>query len=138
MRYLLSVPPFTDPRVVVDLAVRAEANGWDGFFLWDHLQWDGKQDIHDPWVLLGAIATRTSRLVLGTLVTPHVAPATVGGGQAPGHPRPPRPAAGSSSASGWASRPTSTSPTSATRRDPRVRAAILDESLDVVGRPGAR
>ena len=70
MRYLLSVPPFTDPRVVVDLAVRAEANGWDGFFLWDHLQWDGKQDVHDPWVLLGAIATRTSRLVLGTLVTP--------------------------------------------------------------------
>src|SRR5919107_1203951 len=70
MRFGPSVPPFTDPNVFFDLAVRAEAHGWDGFFLWDHLQWDGKRDVHDPWVLLGAIAARTSRLVLGTLVTP--------------------------------------------------------------------
>ena len=70
MRYCLSVPPFTDPAVVVGWARAAEANGWDGFFLWDHLSWDGKVDVHDPWVLLGAIATQTSRLRIGTMVTP--------------------------------------------------------------------
>jgi alkanesulfonate monooxygenase SsuD/methylene tetrahydromethanopterin reductase-like flavin-dependent oxidoreductase (luciferase family) len=55
MRFALSVPPFTDPHVVVRWARAAEANGWDGFFL---------------WVLLGAIATATERLRIGTMVTP--------------------------------------------------------------------
>ena len=58
MRFGLSVPPFTDPTEVVALATRAEASGWDGFFLWDHLRWDGVVEAHDPWVLLGAIAQR--------------------------------------------------------------------------------
>ena len=44
--------------------------GWDGFFLWDHLSWDGHVDVHDPWVLLAAIATHTSRIRIGTMVTP--------------------------------------------------------------------
>ena len=70
MRYLLSVPPFTDPSTVVDLARTAESSGWDGFFLWDHLRWDDVQDVHDPWVLLGAIALVTERMLLGTMVTP--------------------------------------------------------------------
>jgi alkanesulfonate monooxygenase SsuD/methylene tetrahydromethanopterin reductase-like flavin-dependent oxidoreductase (luciferase family) len=70
MRYCLSVPPFTDPDVVVGWARSAEAHGWDGFFLWDHLSWDGKVDVHDPWVLLGAIASQTERLRIGTMVTP--------------------------------------------------------------------
>ncbi len=48
MRYLLSVPPFTDPSTVVELARTAEASEWDGFFLWDHLRWDDVQEIHDP------------------------------------------------------------------------------------------
>ena len=70
MRYGLSVPPFTDPAEVVRLAAEAEASGWDGFLLWDHLQWDGRVDAHDPWVLLGAIAQETERVRLGTMVTP--------------------------------------------------------------------
>jgi alkanesulfonate monooxygenase SsuD/methylene tetrahydromethanopterin reductase-like flavin-dependent oxidoreductase (luciferase family) len=70
MRYALSVPPFTDPAAVVALAQEAEANGWDGFFLWDHLRWALDLDIHDAWVLLGAIATRTSRIRIGTMITP--------------------------------------------------------------------
>ena len=57
MRFALSVPPFTDPHVVVEWAGSAEANGWDGFFLWDHLRWDDRVEVHDPWVLLGAIAS---------------------------------------------------------------------------------
>lgn len=70
MRFALSVPPFTDPSVVVGWARSAEAHGWDGFFLWDHLRWDDEVEVHDPWVLLGAIATVTERLRIGTMVTP--------------------------------------------------------------------
>jgi alkanesulfonate monooxygenase SsuD/methylene tetrahydromethanopterin reductase-like flavin-dependent oxidoreductase (luciferase family) len=70
MRFGLSVPPFTDPADVVRLAVLAEESGWDGFFLWDHLRWDGRVDVHDPWVLLGAIAQQTSRVRVGPMVTP--------------------------------------------------------------------
>lgn len=72
MRYGLSVPPFCDPHDIVDLAVQAEAAGWNGFFLWDHLRFDtGRRvDVHNPWVVLGAIAGATSSMLLGTLVTP--------------------------------------------------------------------
>ncbi len=72
MRYAVSIPPFTDPTAVVEMAEDAERAGWDGVFLWDHLQWSTelKPDVHDPWVLLGAIARVTSRVRLGTLVTP--------------------------------------------------------------------
>jgi alkanesulfonate monooxygenase SsuD/methylene tetrahydromethanopterin reductase-like flavin-dependent oxidoreductase (luciferase family) len=70
MRFGLSVPPFSDPADVVALARAAESNGWDGFFLWDHLRWDDVVDAHDPWVLLGAVARETGRMRLGTMVTP--------------------------------------------------------------------
>jgi alkanesulfonate monooxygenase SsuD/methylene tetrahydromethanopterin reductase-like flavin-dependent oxidoreductase (luciferase family) len=72
VRFGVSVPPFTAPATVVRLAVEAEAAGWDGFFLWDHVRWSTRVDVevHDPWVLLGAIATATDRVVLGPLVTP--------------------------------------------------------------------
>ena len=72
MRFGLSIPPFTDVATLVAMARDAEAAGWDGVFLWDHLQWDriSGLDIHDPWVLLGALAVQTERVRLGTMVTP--------------------------------------------------------------------
>jgi alkanesulfonate monooxygenase SsuD/methylene tetrahydromethanopterin reductase-like flavin-dependent oxidoreductase (luciferase family) len=72
MRFCLSVPPFTDPGLVVRWARSAEAQGWDGFFLWDHLRWEGgfDLDVHDAWVLLGAIAAQTERIRIGTMITP--------------------------------------------------------------------
>lgn len=72
MKRAVNIPPFTAAADVVALAVTAEAAGWDGVFLWDHLQWDEApgREVHDPWVLLGAIAQVTERVVLGTLVTP--------------------------------------------------------------------
>jgi alkanesulfonate monooxygenase SsuD/methylene tetrahydromethanopterin reductase-like flavin-dependent oxidoreductase (luciferase family) len=70
MRFALSVPPFTDPATIVSLARKAEANGWDGFFLWDHLRFELDLDVHDAWVLLGAIASQTSRIRIGTMITP--------------------------------------------------------------------
>lgn len=72
MRFGLSVPPFCPPGELVSLACTAEAAGWEGFFLWDHLRWDTRLrlDIHNPWVLLGAIAQVTKTMTLGPLVTP--------------------------------------------------------------------
>jgi alkanesulfonate monooxygenase SsuD/methylene tetrahydromethanopterin reductase-like flavin-dependent oxidoreductase (luciferase family) len=72
MRTAVSIPPFTDATTLVAMAVEAEAAGWDGVFLWDHLVFDAdaRHDVLDPWVLLGAIAQATERVRLGTMVTP--------------------------------------------------------------------
>ena len=73
MRFGLYLPPFgplADPAALVDLAVRAEAAGWDGVFLWEHVLGDGPIAVADPWVVLGAMASATSRVLLGTLVSP--------------------------------------------------------------------
>lgn len=67
--YCANFGSFADPAVVVELAVRAEAAGWDGFFLYDHIL-VGDAPTADPWTTLGAVAARTRRLVLGPLVVP--------------------------------------------------------------------
>jgi alkanesulfonate monooxygenase SsuD/methylene tetrahydromethanopterin reductase-like flavin-dependent oxidoreductase (luciferase family) len=67
--YLPPFGPFGDPAVLVDLAVRAEASGWDGVFLWDHLVREALPVV-DPWTTLGAIAHATRELRLGPMVTP--------------------------------------------------------------------
>lgn len=54
---------------LLDLAVAAEEHGWDGFFTWDAIA-IGAMETWDPWVLLGAVATRTERIRLGALVFP--------------------------------------------------------------------
>jgi alkanesulfonate monooxygenase SsuD/methylene tetrahydromethanopterin reductase-like flavin-dependent oxidoreductase (luciferase family) len=72
LRYGIYLPPFGpfgDPTVLVDLAVRAEAAGWDGVFLWDHVVAEA-MSIADPWTTLGAIAEATKHLFLGPMVTP--------------------------------------------------------------------
>ena len=73
MRFALNVPnfgAFSDPSTLMELAVDAERSGWDGFFLWDHvLLWD-RNPIADPWIALAAIAVRTERIRIGPMVTP--------------------------------------------------------------------
>ncbi len=68
--YLPTFGPLADPGVLVEVARRAEAAGWDGVFLWEHVLGDGPVAVADPWVSLGAMAAVTSRIRLGTLVTP--------------------------------------------------------------------
>lgn len=72
MRLALHVPNLAEPAELVDLGVTAERAGWDGVLLWDHL-YGGPSfpvPIADPWVVLGALAGRTERVLLGTAVTP--------------------------------------------------------------------
>ena len=70
----LFLPPFdqlVDPRTLVDLARRAEASGWDGFFLWDHVNYSPPVGaIADAWIALAAIAGATERIRIGPMVTP--------------------------------------------------------------------
>jgi alkanesulfonate monooxygenase SsuD/methylene tetrahydromethanopterin reductase-like flavin-dependent oxidoreductase (luciferase family) len=68
------VAPFeelAEPDLVAELAVRAEARGWDGFFLWDHVAYrEPVRAVADPWVTLAAVAALTERVTIGPLVTP--------------------------------------------------------------------
>jgi alkanesulfonate monooxygenase SsuD/methylene tetrahydromethanopterin reductase-like flavin-dependent oxidoreductase (luciferase family) len=51
-------------REAAELAEVAEGAGWDGFFVWEPT-WG-----NDAWVMLTAAAMRTSRIRLGTMLTP--------------------------------------------------------------------
>ncbi len=73
MKYGYATPNFGfcgNPRTLVELAREAEDAGWDGFFLWDHIQLGSIEPTLDPWVALGAMAQATERIRLGTLITP--------------------------------------------------------------------
>jgi alkanesulfonate monooxygenase SsuD/methylene tetrahydromethanopterin reductase-like flavin-dependent oxidoreductase (luciferase family) len=70
----LWVPLFddlADPHAIVEVAAEAEARGWDGFFVWDHVRWhEPVRATADPWIVLAAIAGATERIRLGPMVTP--------------------------------------------------------------------
>ena len=55
MRHALSVAPFAqlaDPHAMIEVAVAAEAAGWGGLYLWDHVHRDPAEvaDIADVCV----------------------------------------------------------------------------------------
>jgi alkanesulfonate monooxygenase SsuD/methylene tetrahydromethanopterin reductase-like flavin-dependent oxidoreductase (luciferase family) len=58
------VLPIMDARAIVDYACKAEQAGWDGFFVCESW-WSA-----DAWVCLAAAAQRTTRIRLGTLLSP--------------------------------------------------------------------
>jgi alkanesulfonate monooxygenase SsuD/methylene tetrahydromethanopterin reductase-like flavin-dependent oxidoreductase (luciferase family) len=68
------VAPFdelADPRLLMELASRAEELGWDGLFLWDHIRYRAPtRAVLDAWVALSAIAAVTERIRIGPMVTP--------------------------------------------------------------------
>jgi alkanesulfonate monooxygenase SsuD/methylene tetrahydromethanopterin reductase-like flavin-dependent oxidoreductase (luciferase family) len=77
MQFAIDLPPFGpfgDPNLVAELAREAEEAGWHGFFLWDHINYKLEDSpetlaLADPWMLLAAIALRTTSIRLGTMVT---------------------------------------------------------------------
>src|SRR5260221_14338693 len=71
MKFGLDVPTtgaYADARVQAQLALEAEAAGWDGFFIWETLL--GAFAIIDPWIALTAIALHTSHIKIGMLALP--------------------------------------------------------------------
>lgn len=58
------VIPWADAEDVRDLAAAAEGAGWDGIFVWEPV-WGV-----DAWIALGLAAARTTRIRLGTMLTP--------------------------------------------------------------------
>jgi alkanesulfonate monooxygenase SsuD/methylene tetrahydromethanopterin reductase-like flavin-dependent oxidoreductase (luciferase family) len=75
MRYSVNVPnfgQFAAPEVFAGVARRAEDAGWDALLVWDHVveRKELRREIADPWVLLTAAALATSRIRLGTAITP--------------------------------------------------------------------
>lgn len=82
VRLGLQLPIFTYPDLpdsrlferIVEVAMAAEASGFDALFLMDHVQQIGgvgrpEDPMLEPYTLLGALAARTTRIRLGTLVT---------------------------------------------------------------------
>jgi alkanesulfonate monooxygenase SsuD/methylene tetrahydromethanopterin reductase-like flavin-dependent oxidoreductase (luciferase family) len=63
MQYGVILPGGTAPEQL-ELALLAEQAGWDGVFVWE-----GTYGV-DAWSLLGAMAVRTARVRLGTLLSP--------------------------------------------------------------------
>lgn len=73
MRTGIFVAPFgelADVHALARIAADAEAAGWDGFFVWDHVMTHGQLAVADPWIALTAVALATERVTLGALVTP--------------------------------------------------------------------
>jgi alkanesulfonate monooxygenase SsuD/methylene tetrahydromethanopterin reductase-like flavin-dependent oxidoreductase (luciferase family) len=73
MRYAVDLTGFgryADAAVVAEAASAAEASGWDGLFIWDHLGWIGGIPCGDPLVSLTAAAVATERIRIGFDVTP--------------------------------------------------------------------
>jgi alkanesulfonate monooxygenase SsuD/methylene tetrahydromethanopterin reductase-like flavin-dependent oxidoreductase (luciferase family) len=77
MRFSINIPNFGDfanAESVATVASAAEDAGWDGLLVWDHVVHDKRerrgQPFGDPWMLLTAAALATSRLRVGTLLTP--------------------------------------------------------------------
>jgi alkanesulfonate monooxygenase SsuD/methylene tetrahydromethanopterin reductase-like flavin-dependent oxidoreductase (luciferase family) len=74
VKHALFVPIFdelAEPRVMASIAADAEAAGWNGVFVWDHIDYRAPvTGIADPWVTLAAMAMTTERITLGPMITP--------------------------------------------------------------------
>jgi probable F420-dependent oxidoreductase len=67
---LANIGTYSDPRLGARVAEAADTAGWDGVFIWDHLAFVWGAPAADPWITLAAIAGVTSRVRIGTAVTP--------------------------------------------------------------------
>ena len=91
MRFGLSIPNFAEPDRLLDVARAVDGNGWDGFFLWDHIVVDRQSPvpISEPWTVLAAAAMATSRCAPRHARHSGRPPPTVGAGATGDDRRPP-------------------------------------------------
>lgn len=68
MKYGFTIPS-DGIHTIVELAVEAEAAGWDAAFYWDGINIHDHPG-YDPWVTMAAMAVRTERVRLGAMVSP--------------------------------------------------------------------
>ena len=71
MHYGIEVVPFGDfssPLQIVQLAQAAEAAGWEGLWIWDHVL--VPYGVGDPWITLAAVAVSTKSIKLCAGVSP--------------------------------------------------------------------
>jgi alkanesulfonate monooxygenase SsuD/methylene tetrahydromethanopterin reductase-like flavin-dependent oxidoreductase (luciferase family) len=62
---------FGSAQALAEVTVAAEAAGWDGVFVWDHVvRREADLDVVDPWVAMAAMAVASRRVTFGPLVTP--------------------------------------------------------------------
>jgi alkanesulfonate monooxygenase SsuD/methylene tetrahydromethanopterin reductase-like flavin-dependent oxidoreductase (luciferase family) len=64
MQFGVTLPDNVGARMLAEIAYEAEEAGWDGLFVWDVIFGN------DPWVMLAAVAMRTERIRMGTMLTP--------------------------------------------------------------------
>jgi probable F420-dependent oxidoreductase len=63
-------PGFCDPDLAASVAEAAELAGFETLLVWDHYSVPWGADTVDAWAFLAYAAARTSRIKLGTCVTP--------------------------------------------------------------------
>ena len=65
--------PNGDVHSIAEMAAEVEEAGWDGVFIPDciyiDVESDPKMPGFDPWIVLAAVATRTRRVRIGTMLT---------------------------------------------------------------------
>ncbi|HEY4276924.1 MAG TPA: LLM class flavin-dependent oxidoreductase [Conexibacter sp.] len=67
---LPNVGEYGDPRLLVTLAQEAEAAGWAGAFVWDHVAYrEPGWPVADAYMTVAAIAASTERIRIGVLVS---------------------------------------------------------------------
>ena len=73
MRYGFIIPN-GDVQTIPELTAEAEAAGWDGVFIPDCISIETPDyppgPGYDPWIMLAAMAMRTERVRIGTMLTP--------------------------------------------------------------------
>ena len=60
--------PGGDPLTIAELACEAEEAGWDGVFYWDGMCYESPRPMYDPWVVMTAMAMRTQHVRIGAIV----------------------------------------------------------------------
>lgn len=69
MQYGIIIPK-GEIHDIIDLAREAEAAGWDGAFYWDGIYIGEMGPMFDPWVTMAGMAMVTERIRLGAILTP--------------------------------------------------------------------